>query len=332
LDGIWNRNEMNKIQQFLGSQCDIIAPYRKIVRRGMMIRRTSGFTARNKHYIFFLFNDIFLWTSIRGHLHNLIHLHNCEVLPSDAKFDSERKFRIISRGDRFKSLLLECESVKQRDEWYVAVESKIAEAKSTSAEVWSKNEFTSNIVTKNSEEEEEEKRYGRSRIKTEPNSTFISHSNKRKEPSGLETKTEESISSIATQPVSSYLLRYQKPHDFKEEELQNFEPGEDSISVISEPDSSFNDLCIKTDENANSTTLLMSPFRNQTSSDWINPRNNKENSSAEFKSEENSTKDSGIDSNSKKSIIQRVDLPLRPAVGLEKNSSFTIRLNHLNRS
>jgi len=40
--GICNQNEMNKVQLFLGDQCNILPPYRFIIRRGMMMLRTSG--------------------------------------------------------------------------------------------------------------------------------------------------------------------------------------------------------------------------------------------------------------------------------------------------
>lgn len=59
-EGLTNRNEMNKIQLFLGTQCAILSPNRRIVRRGKMTRRTTGWTARNKRYIFFLFTDLLL--------------------------------------------------------------------------------------------------------------------------------------------------------------------------------------------------------------------------------------------------------------------------------
>merc|ERR1719419_2236995 len=44
---IINRNEMNKVQQFLEKQCIIISTNRRIVRRGLMIRRTTTWPYRN---------------------------------------------------------------------------------------------------------------------------------------------------------------------------------------------------------------------------------------------------------------------------------------------
>jgi len=128
-EAIFNRSEMNKVQRFLRSQCVIISPNRVILRRGSMIRRTTGWTARNKSYVFFLFNDILLWTTTNRELQNIISLENCEVKPSEAKNDFERKFQIISTGRRDKTLLLECTSKKQRNKWYDIVERAIAGAK-----------------------------------------------------------------------------------------------------------------------------------------------------------------------------------------------------------
>jgi len=342
IDGICNRNEMNKIQQFLGTQCDIINPFRRIVRRGMMIRRTSGWTARNKHYIFFLFNDIFLWTSIRGHLQNVIHLHNCEVLPSDAKLDSERKFRIISRGQRFKSLLLECENNQQRNEWYAAVESKIEAAKKLSSKAY---EFQTNIETKNSDEEEEAKdSVGSMRKLALNNSDPVLSSNKRRQHSGQNRgENDEGRSSISSPPGSTYLDRYQRSYNFREGSFQNIEPLDDEVSVVSEPDSSYCEN-YKKYEDINSTTALMSPFRKPS----VNPTDPWENaakpelgvrlsheelkaqsSTVEIKCEDSPKNNSSNGSNSPKVKILRAGVPLTPPGKLEKTSSYTIRLNHL---
>merc|ERR1719509_140813 len=106
-----------------------------------MIRRTTGWAPRNKHYIFFLFNDVLLWTTKKRELQNVVQLRNCEAMPSDQKTNPNRKFKIISRGQRHKTLLLECTSERQRDEWYKAVEAGIKAAKETSAQAWSKTEL-----------------------------------------------------------------------------------------------------------------------------------------------------------------------------------------------
>jgi len=129
--GICNRNEMNKVQQFLSMQCNILSAKRRIIRRGLMVRRTTGWTARKKKYIFFLFSDLLLWTLRKGELQNVVRLRDCEVFPSDSKNNPEMKFKIISSrpGRHKKILLLECNLKRQRDQWYVAVEQAIKNAK-----------------------------------------------------------------------------------------------------------------------------------------------------------------------------------------------------------
>lgn len=131
--GISNKNEMNKVQQFLSRQCNILAPKRLIIRRGPMFRRTTGWRARRKHYIFFLFSDLLIWTTRKGELKNVVRLRDCEVMESDSKTNPELKFTIISTGKNRvrKELLLECSSKKQRDEWFKTVQQEVQSSKRT---------------------------------------------------------------------------------------------------------------------------------------------------------------------------------------------------------
>jgi len=148
---IINRNEMNKVQQFLDKQCNIISANRRIVRRGLMIRRTTTWPARNKHYIFFLFNDVLLWTSKKGELQNIVFLRDCEVGPSDSKVNASKKFEVIARGRHCnynKLLKLECKDVHTRNEWYNVLVKEIASAREDST---SKEE---NNSSKNKAEED----------------------------------------------------------------------------------------------------------------------------------------------------------------------------------
>merc|ERR550534_2795480 len=127
--GIFNRSEMNKVQQFLNKQCNIFVPNRRIVRRGVMIRRTTGWTARNKQYIFFLFNDVLLWTTKRGELQNVVMLRECEVMETDSKHHPSRKLKVVSVGHKNKVLHLECATERQRNEWFDAIEKSISREK-----------------------------------------------------------------------------------------------------------------------------------------------------------------------------------------------------------
>merc|ERR1719204_190633 len=137
--GICNQNEMNKVQKFLSDQCDILAPDRAIVRRGIMIRRNSGWKL-NKRYVFFLFNDMLLWTNKNGVLQNALQLRSCEVMPSSAKNYAHRKFEVVYRGEKHKTLRLECEKLSERNDWYMAIKRSIAAAKLTSSQAWSRSE------------------------------------------------------------------------------------------------------------------------------------------------------------------------------------------------
>lgn len=127
--GIFNRSEMIKVQQFLGKQCDIFVPHRRIVRRGVMIRRTTGWPARNKRYIFFLFNDVLLWTTKSGELQNVLMLRECEIMETDSKHNCSRKFKVIATGRKNKILHLECATERQRNEWFNGIETSISQEK-----------------------------------------------------------------------------------------------------------------------------------------------------------------------------------------------------------
>jgi len=149
--GIINKNEMNRVQQFLDTQCNIIIPHRRIVRRGMMIRRTTTLLARNKRYLFFLFNDILLWTTRKGELQNLVFLQDCEVRASGSKSNQARKFEIVARGQRYKyykHLKLECKDARQRNEWYDAVKKEVTAVKDVSTKHVKTNKFVEADVVK----------------------------------------------------------------------------------------------------------------------------------------------------------------------------------------
>jgi len=119
--GIENRNEMNKIQKFLGDQCNVFGANRNIIRQGMMYSQSKGWTSRNKQYVFFLFTDILVWTTKKGDLQNAVYLKNCQLLPSFSKSNRERKFQMEFSQQMHKPLLLECKSQQQRNEWYFAL-------------------------------------------------------------------------------------------------------------------------------------------------------------------------------------------------------------------
>lgn len=138
--GIRNRSEMNKIQRFLGDQCNVFGAKRSIIRQGKMYSQTKGWASRNKRYIFFLFTDILLWTTKKGELQNAVYLTNCRILPSFAKSNPERKFQIEFSEQMHKPLLLECTSQQHRNEWYVALTVAVEAARNAMSKSWKEAE------------------------------------------------------------------------------------------------------------------------------------------------------------------------------------------------
>merc|ERR1719233_246629 len=121
-----------------------MSPHRRIVRRGLMIRRTTTWPARNKHYVFFLFNDVLLWTTRKGDLQNLVFLRDCEVRPSESKYNRARKFEVVAKGQRYKYyklLKLECKDPQQRDQWYKVMTKQVALSKKIDANTNTRKEY-----------------------------------------------------------------------------------------------------------------------------------------------------------------------------------------------
>jgi len=209
--GICNRNEMNKVQRFLNDQCDILAPDRSIIRRGMMIRRTSGWTARNKHYVFFLFSDMLLWTTKNGILQNALQLRSCEVMPSKAKTNAIRKFEVHKKGHKPKTLLLECGNVTERNDWYAAMKKTISLAKERCSLAWSKSEPLSNTNYQEFSENisDDEKDFDEDRVEQ------------------------------SEQVDDPYNNRYKVTSSFRMQEYKEIDPMDDNLSQISEQDEAF---------------------------------------------------------------------------------------------
>jgi len=134
--GIFNQNEMIKIQSFLKDKYDIFSSERVIIHSGMMISHTSRWRSRKKRCIFFLFNDILMKTERNGVLRSIIQLNNCRLAPSKSRKLRERKFELTYHSKKSKLLKLECTNMSERDEWYEALKVTISAAKDTSSELW----------------------------------------------------------------------------------------------------------------------------------------------------------------------------------------------------
>jgi len=158
-------NEMNKIQKFLGDQCNIFGANRNIIRQGMLYSQSKGWISRNKQYVFFLFTDILVWTTKKGELQNAVYLKKCQLLPSFSKINRERKFQIEFREQTHKPLLLECKSQKQRNEWYFALSIAVKKAQELLSKarlgpeegIWGEEKHVDIILPKESQKDNEEK-------------------------------------------------------------------------------------------------------------------------------------------------------------------------------
>jgi len=218
--GILNRNEMNKVQQFLGKQCNILTPKRRIIRRGLMIRRTTSWPVRKKHYIFFLFSDVLLWTTRVGFLQNVVRLQDCEVMDSESKTYPTRKFKIVSNriNKVQKVLLLECHQERQRNEWFDAVKQAIKNAKQTSQQKSGVDEFMQFLA-----------------VNTEPVCTTPPSDNGSTVEEGKNGDASEPVIEKDDVPSSGPHLRYQLSENFPNKEfLEDFAPLDDAVSVTSE--------------------------------------------------------------------------------------------------
>jgi len=129
-DGIINKSEINKVQEFLRGNYRIATPKRQIIRRGLMIRHFPGWSTRNKTFIFFLFNDVIFWTSRKGEMQTVLLLRYCWVLDADSKHNPEQKMKIVYQGSKKKKIYdLECSSEQQRMQWFNAINKAISNAK-----------------------------------------------------------------------------------------------------------------------------------------------------------------------------------------------------------
>jgi len=239
--GICNQNEMNKVQKFLRDQCDILTPERAIVRRGMMTRR-SGW--RKKHYVFFLFNDILLWTNRNGILQNALQLRSCEVMPSSAKNYAQRKFEVVYRGEKHKTLRLECVKVNERNDWYEAIKRTITAAKVKYNEAWTISE---SILSRKYDEYRD---------------NFSDEENKASEGNYFSRENVEKRREEPSEQIEDpYNKRYTETSGFKIQEFKEIDPMGDNVSQISEQDVAFNqERRKKLPENSISSSSALSPF------------------------------------------------------------------------
>lgn len=128
---------MNKTQQFIGKQLDIIPKtsngtfVRKIIRRGPLTRHPeSSFSSGRKYYIFFLFNDILLWVQTNRVIQNVVNLKTCTITACKG-YSTDRKMFILGcetykeNVTKKKKLILEARNVEEREGWFAALTNAI---------------------------------------------------------------------------------------------------------------------------------------------------------------------------------------------------------------
>jgi len=276
-----NMHEIYRVQIYLAGQVDIFADKRRLIRRGMIIRRTEGWTARNKQYVFFLFNDILLWTTKKGAFQNVVPLVKCEVLPWEARNNSKHKLKLIAREDRVKTLWLECKSQRQRNDWYGSLERAIVDShKLLYEEVI---ELPALLAYEDSDEEEEKAKHA-SVLNNNKKTAMVKTVDKIARNSGSRSSLNfGSRGSLNLSPRSNLMAIAEnegenKKHDSDSEdfaydyecsqnystyEFKGFDPFNDTASQISESDLRFYEENSRYKKIRDGTTAgSLSPFRN----------------------------------------------------------------------
>jgi len=227
-DGILNRNEMNKVQQFLKRQCNILAPSRRMVRRGAMTRRTNGWPTRKKKYLFFLFSDLLIWTSKKGDLQNVVRLRDCKVYPSEERNNPEKKFKIISTGQHrvLKEILLECDLQRQRNDWFNAIKRGIEEIQKVS---------DSKEMEKMSTEEEDFVKFLALDVNTPPGDKELDEDAKMWE--NDDSRVESSVVDDSDDQQTNARHRYRCSQNFPNHAFPDvIAQMDDNVSIVSEND------------------------------------------------------------------------------------------------
>jgi len=156
------------------------------------------------------------------------------------KKNPQRKFEVVYRGQKHKTLWLECETITERNKWYEAVRKTIDKAKENSSRAWSKNVSLLNGTYKEYSEDGsgEEQKTG----------------------SGKEdSKVEEEGSETLDNPYSQ---RYAVTSSFRMQEFKQIDPMDDNLSQISEQDVAFHQEHRQYTDGTIPTSAILSPFEN----------------------------------------------------------------------
>jgi len=249
-----NLHEVYKVQCFLKTGINIFADKRRLIRRGiMMLLRPTSWRVKNKERIFFLFNDMLLWTNKKGDFKDVIAVNSCKVLPWLGTNNSHRKLLIEAEEDTgLKVLRLECRTYKTRDEWFSIFESTIANSNKIEKII----DLPSVLKYEDSEEEEvvEQSSIPKEATKHEMNvKGAAKYWKKSTLLSGIPEEKWE---------AEDLVFDYEHSQNFPTRELEDFGPFDDTSSVISESELQFfrENSRYRVIRNG-STADLMSPFQ-----------------------------------------------------------------------
>jgi len=168
-------------------------------------------------------------------------------MPSSAKNYAHRKFEVVYRGEKHKTLRLECDKANERNDWYEAMKRTITAAKVTSSQAWSRSESLLSAKYKEYPDD----------LSDEDSKALESNDYSRGE------EDDSSRVEPSEQIDDPYNKRYAVAASFRIQEFKEMEPMDDNLSQISEQDVAFHQERRKylMDQGV-STSTLMSPFEN----------------------------------------------------------------------
>lgn len=165
-------------------------------------------------------------------------------MPSSAKNFAARKFEVVYRSEKHKTLRLECATVQERNDWYEALKRTITAAKVKYSEAWSRSEVL--VIAKYSEYPD----------------NLSDEDSKVVEPVDTSRGEDEDSSKVEPSELNDpYNTRYAVATSFKIQEFKEIDPMDDNVSQVSEQDVAFHQerrKCLAQDNITGSRCL--SPF------------------------------------------------------------------------
>lgn len=145
-------------------------------------------------------------------------------MPSCAKNFAHRKFELVYRSEKHKTLRLECETTKERNDWYEALKRTITAARVRYMEAWSRSESLS-----------------RTKWTDYPDNVSDEDSKELESSGVIRDEGDESSKVEPSERLQDpYNNRYAVTSSFRIQEFKEIDPMDDNISQASEQDVAFN--------------------------------------------------------------------------------------------